>query len=101
MATVQSAAEIEVQPPAMMLGDALAGEWDSSFDTDQSLEHMERTDLQRVADEFNSQYQAISDTNQRILFKQFFALQHKVNADLLESRFLAIQQKRASLIIHR
>jgi len=46
---------------------------------------MERTDLQRVYDQFYSQFKDITDANQKIIFKQVFAIQHKISADLLDS----------------
>jgi hypothetical protein len=69
----------------MMLGDGLDGEWDSSLEMDQTLEQIDRAELTRLFHEFSAQYSQINDTNQKIIFKQFFSLQNKVNADLLES----------------
>jgi hypothetical protein len=50
----QSVAEIEVQPPAMMLGEGLCGEWDSSMEADQSLELMDRAELTRLFNQFSA-----------------------------------------------
>jgi hypothetical protein len=35
-----------------MLGDGLCGDWDSSLEADQSLEQLDRTELQPIVDQF-------------------------------------------------
>lgn len=58
----------------MMLGEGLCGEWDSSMEADQSLELMDRAELTRLFNQFSAEYSSINDTNQKILFKQFFSI---------------------------
>lgn len=83
--SLKSVSQVEIQPPAILLGEGCpGGEWDSSMETDQSLEQLDRTALQHVVEKFTREVEGIEDTNQKILFRQFFAIQHKVSAEMLE-----------------
>ena len=75
----------DIQPPAGILPDGFC-EWDSMLDADITRDKIDPHDLEVIQKKFADQYGAIRDSNQKILFRQFFALQHKINQNLLNSQ---------------
>ena len=60
-------------------------EWDSMLEADVTRDKIDPADLEQIQKQFADQYGAIRDSNQKILFRQFFAIQHKINSNLLKS----------------
>ena len=74
----------EIQPPALLLQDNQC-EWDSMLELDITRDGIDPTDLEMIQRQFADEYGEIRDSNQKILFRQYFAIQHKINSNLLKS----------------
>ena len=63
----------EIQPPAVLMQDGFC-EWDSMLDADITRDKIDPHDLEVIQKQFAEQYGEIRDSNQKILFRQFFAI---------------------------
>lgn len=73
-------------PPAILLRAVDgSGDWDSQLEADTSVQQITTEERLRLQSQYEEHCKGLQSKDQRILFKQFFALQNRVNTSMLNS----------------